>query len=117
MILMACLVTISLVNFRYPGMPFVAAGIVSNMAAILANGSMPVSVKAIEQLGGLTTAVIRHLVLDPMHEPLTSSSSLKFLCDVIPVPGPSWSRGVVSVGDLVLLVGAALLVSRYIKDA
>jgi hypothetical protein len=96
-------------NIRFPGTVLVGAGLLLNLAVILANGAMPVSLAAVHAAGakslpGLQTGV--------KHHTMTPGSHLKVLGDVIPLPG----LGVLSAGDVVLGAGIYLLVQRMMRD-
>jgi len=87
-----------------------AAGWLLNLAAIVPNGGMPVSQSALEQVGEGRAAVTetqlwKHVRATP------DTTTLYWLGDVLPVPGPTGVRSVVSVGDLVMLAGFALAAS------
>ena len=90
-------------NRRLVGVPVVALGAALNVLAITANGGvMPASATAL-RISGIAarpgfdnSAVLAH-------------SNLAFLGDIIPVPGP-WPIGnVLSIGDLIIFVGAFLV--------
>jgi Family of unknown function (DUF5317) len=88
----------------------VALGWFLNLTAILPNGGMPVSQSALEQVGEGRAAVTqtqlwKHVRATP------DTTTLYWLGDVLPVPGPMGIRSVVSVGDLVMLGGFALAAS------
>ena len=90
-------------NRRLAGVPVVALGAALNLAAITANGGvMPASAAALrisgiaERHGFDNSAALAH-------------AHLAFLGDIIPVPGP-WPIGnVLSVGDLIIFVGALIV--------
>jgi hypothetical protein len=93
-------------NRRLSGMPLLALGAGLNVLAISANGGvMPASATAI-RIAGIDTsggfdnsAALAH-------------AHLRFLGDVIPVPGP-WPIGnVLSVGDLLIFMGALVVLHR-----
>jgi Family of unknown function (DUF5317) len=90
-------------NRRLTGFPLVALGAALNVLAIVANGGvMPASASAL-RISGIASrpgfdnsAALAH-------------AHLGFLGDVIPVPGP-WPIGnVLSVGDLVIFLGALVV--------
>jgi hypothetical protein len=90
-------------NRRLVGVPVIALGAALNVLAITTNGGvMPASATAL-RISGIASrpgfdnsAVLAH-------------PHLAFLGDVIPVPGP-WPIGnVLSVGDLIIFVGAAIV--------
>ena len=84
---------------------FAGLGIACNILVIGLNGAMPVSVRATSEIGS-TRAEARAALEDAcLHEPLNETTLLPFLADVVPIPGPAWQRGVVSVGDMLLALG------------
>lgn len=93
-------------NRRVSGILVVALGAGLNLLAITVNGGvMPASATAVRLSG-----------IDPRHGFDNSAhlahAHLAFLGDVIPVPGP-WPIGnVLSVGDLIIFVGALLILHR-----
>lgn len=100
---LAVLIVVAL-NIRLPGLVVIGAGVLSNGVAIAVNGGhLPASRQALAAAGihaprGLdNSAVLAH-------------PHLTFLGDVM--ASPSWLplRNTVSVGDVLLLVGAAVLV-------
>lgn len=95
-----------LVNRGLPGMTLAALGLLMNVAVIAANGAMPVSRRAAE-IAGVSTTELGDAA--PKHEPMSDSTALAPLGDVIPVPG---FRSIFSPGDVVLAAGIALLVYR-----
>ncbi len=94
-----------LVNAAVPGVLPMAAGGALNLVAIVANGGvMPASAWAIERSG-------LHVGPGFANSAALAEPRLLFLGDVIPVPvGPL--ANVLSVGDLVLFAGLALLLAR-----
>lgn len=93
-------------NRRLPGMWLVAAGFALNAAVILPNGAMPVSPEAVAALGGDAA------VDAGKHRLLSEGDVFPWLADIIPIPG---LRIVVSVGDVVLALGVAILVARLMR--
>lgn len=90
-------------NRRLTGVPVVAVGAALNVLAITTNGGvMPASASAVriagiaERAGFDNSAAVAH-------------PHLGFLGDVIPVPGP-WPIGnVLSIGDLIICIGAFIV--------
>jgi Family of unknown function (DUF5317) len=90
-------------NRHLKGVPVVALGAALNVLAITVNGGvMPASASALkiagiaERAGFDNSAALAH-------------EHLAFLGDVIPVPGP-WPIGnVLSVGDLIIFIGALIV--------
>lgn len=98
----AALLTFLWWNRYLAGALLMVIGSSLNTAVILANGAMPVS-------RGAMLAVSRHPaeVSGARHRLLTEADALPALADIIPLP---LLRTVVSVGDVVLAAGVALLV-------
>jgi hypothetical protein len=94
-------------NRHVPGLALIAAGGLMNLVALAANGGvMPASATALRAVGRTVDAT-RFTNAGPLASP-----HLAFLGDVIPVPGPYPLGNVVSAGDVLLLVGAAVLAHR-----
>ena len=94
------------VNRRLPALWLVMAGLVLNLVVIAANDGMPVSASAVETAGtgaaGLAGGgTSKHHLLGPQ-------DTLTPLADVIGIPPPVGA--VLSVGDLLLYAGVAVLV-------
>jgi hypothetical protein len=95
-----------LANRTLPGMPVLALGAGLNVLAIASNGGvMPASASALRIAGiEVTDGFANSAAVAHPH--------LRWLGDVIPVPGP-WPIGnVLSVGDLLIFVGALYLLHR-----
>ena len=94
-------------NRRLPWLWLAALGGASNFVVIVANkGVMPASAEALSLAGQSGTGA------DFANSALVESPRLSFLGDVFAVPA-SWPlANVFSVGDVILLVGGALLVHR-----
>jgi hypothetical protein len=107
---MAGLVLLALWNRHVPGMLLVAIGISLNVLVIGFNSGMPVSLEAVRWLDPAAAPVF-----DLLHGPLTEQTALAALADVVPVPGPSWHRGVASIGDFALMFGVALFIHNGMR--
>lgn len=90
-----------------------AAGWLLNVAAILPNGGMPVSLAAYDAAGLPAGEAVSegHLW---KHVAATGDTTLRVLGDVIPVAP---LRAVISIGDVLLLVGIAMLVATATSTA
>lgn len=93
-------------NRSVAGTPLIGVGLLLNVLVIAANHAMPVSVEAAAR-AGVTPAELA-LAGDAMREPLTGSSVLSWLADVVPVASPWWPQ-VVSLGDVLVAAGVGLL--------
>lgn len=99
-------------NTRLPGMPLIAAGLVLNLVAVLANGAMPVSRWAAGRAGVDLTDIAAGL--DARHVVASSATTLRPLTDVVPVPMP-WFPEVVSAGDVLVAAGLGLLLVTALR--
>jgi len=91
-------------NTRLAGIPIVALGAMSNLAAIVANGGyMPASPTALAALGKVEPTIYSNsaVVATPALEPLTDVFAL-----------PSWLplANIFSVGDVLIAVGVAVAI-------
>jgi Family of unknown function (DUF5317) len=93
------------------GIYLMAIGWFLNLLVISANGGMPVSRGAVIRAGLEWTDVRSGSLFK--HVPAASDTPLRFLGDVIAVPPV---HRVVSIGDIVLLVGIALFVSQIMSS-
>lgn len=84
-----------------------ALGIAANILVIGLNGAMPVNIRAASEMGVTRSRVRTAFAADCLHEELAQDTRLKLLADNIAVPGPTWQRGVVSLGDILLAAGLA----------
>src|SRR5262245_25214777 len=103
-------------NWRIPGMPLVAVGLLMNFVAIAANGGhMPVSRenmlysgKIVNFADGATTS--NNSVLASPEQ-----ARLWILTDIIPLPKEFPLANVFSIGDVLLVIGIGLLCYRTIR--
>jgi Family of unknown function (DUF5317) len=100
----AVLIVAALVNVRLLGAGVVALGMLSNLAAVLANGGhMPARASALRAAGVLYRGVHNNSAV-------ASHPSLPWLIDRWPVPAWIPMGNVYSVGDVLIAVGAIVLV-------
>ena len=101
-------------NRSLPGFPLLLAGLLSNLLVISMNGGyMPVSADARAISGMPPLAGSANNVM-----PLTATSALWFLGDILPVPRAIPLANVYSLGDVLITAGGVLFVltaldSRY----
>lgn len=110
---MGLLVAFAVVNVRVGGMVLVAAGLVLDLLVAVLNWGTPVSRSALERSGILeagSPGPRQELVLTGGRE-LSDGATLGFLGDVIPLP---WGQ-VVSVGDVLVLVGLCLATASVVR--
>ena len=113
----ALLIAFLILNRRLPGLRLILLGTLLNMAVILANGGfMPVSREALERSGHLDLIVVhgdQEFVLGSKDIVLPESQTrLQPLSDVVGIPETFPVSATFSVGDLVIMAGAARLVYR-----
>lgn len=97
-------------NRKLPGIVFIGAGLALNLIVIGLNGGMPVSLDAARAAGlGDTAAYLGTAI---KHRPMGPDTLMWFLGDIIPLP---FVHKVVSIGDVLLGFGVALLVERSIR--
>jgi hypothetical protein len=107
---MALLLAFAVLNVRVGGMVLVVAGLGLNLVVTLLNWGTPVSRAALEASGAVRDASSPGLVLTGGRT-FADGALLGFLGDVIPLP---WAQ-VVSVGDLLLLTGLALVTASVVR--
>jgi hypothetical protein len=91
-------------NLRVPGVPVIALGAALNVAAIVANaGVMPASPDALARAG------IDHDAAHFANSAAVESARLAPLGDVFAWPAPLPLANVFSIGDVVLVLGAVIL--------
>lgn len=106
LVMMAGLATVLMINAPSRWMLGLAAlGIAANVLVIGLNQAMPVDIRAASEIGATRVAARAALGADCLHEELSERTRLPMLADVIAAPGPSWQRGVLSVGDALLALG------------
>ena len=100
---MAC---VALANIGRIGFPAVLAGTLLNLLVITVNGTMPVSGYSINQAGypGNPVEALGQGGL-ATHTILGSQTQVAILADVMPLSGPRLLESVVSIGDVLLVVG------------
>lgn len=105
----AAVLSAVLVNLRTPGMPLIAGGAVSNLAAVVANGGyMPSTASALalagrgDEAGYTNSVVVAHPVLAPF-------------TDVFAIPVGVPLSNVFSVGDVLIAAGLAVLVATVMR--
>lgn len=97
-------------NRAVPGMLIVAAGALSNFAAILANGGyMPADAGALAALGSVPTGAYSNssFVADPVLAPLT---------DIFATPVWLPFANVFSIGDVVIGIGIAVVIASAMRS-
>ena len=105
-------------NWRIPGMALMAAGLLMNLAAIVANGGhMPVSSASARYAGAITSYVDRGETVSNNSIVLDGQARLWLLTDIIALTKAIPFANVFSIGDVLLTIGAGLLCYRTIRAA
>ena len=101
-------------NVVLAGMPVVLAGVALNVLVTVANGGMPVEGDAVVRTGIAEPADLSAIDLGPKRHLATGDDVLVVLDDRIPLRP---LREVVSVGDVVLAAGLAIVTFRLLHPA
>ena len=100
-----------LANLRLPGLPIIALGAASNLAAIVANGGvMPVSAGALAALGVPASPGFSN-------SQQLESVALAPLTDIFALPAWVPLSNVFSVGDVLIGLGVAVAIVAALRDA
>lgn len=106
----AAVLGFAVLNIRTGGMVLVAAGTGLNLLVTILNWGTPVSGSALVSAGVVEEAELGSLTLNGGRA-LSDGAVLGFLGDAIPLP---WGH-VISVGDLLVLAGIALVTSSVVR--
>lgn len=107
---LGALLAFAVLNVRVGGMVLVAAGLALDLLVTLVNLGTPVSGSALVSAGLVDEARLADVTLSGGRE-VADGALLGFLGDVIPLP---WGQ-VVSIGDLLVLAGLALVTSSLTR--
>jgi hypothetical protein len=104
-------------NRNQPGFIVIFAGVLLNFIVMAVNGGrMPVSVEAAKFLGREYIDALKAGTYGK-HQAITSETLLPFLGDIIPLSPPYPRRQVISIGDVVMNVGAFLFIQHLMLSA
>jgi hypothetical protein len=118
MLSMALLTAWIALNWRIPGMALMALGLLSNFAAIAANGGyMPVSPESARYAGRLANYATEGPPVANNSIANGDMARLWPLTDILPIPAGLPFANVYSIGDVLLTIGGALLCYRTIRQA
>ncbi len=96
-------------NLTMSGVIVFMVGLLCNLAVLLANGAVPVSERALTSVDRVDDRGAA--IIEGAHESTETARRLGFLADVVPVPVIG---AVVSLGDLIALVGAADIITNLL---
>ncbi len=106
-----------LANWRLIGAAIASAGVGLNLLVVLLNSGMPVLLPAGTATGVGVDRMVSQIQSSWLHVEVTTHTRLLILADVVPLVGPTWHRGMVSLGDIMLAVGVAHLVFSAMHTA
>ncbi len=110
------LLAVIVANRNLPGFWIIGLGILLNFLVILANGgSMPVSMAGAERLGFPTEPVLFHQQYGVANILESEGARLSFLGDIIVLPSFLPAQ-VISIGDLVLALGALVFCQQVMVN-
>jgi hypothetical protein len=105
-------------NWRIPGMALMAAGLLLNTIAIIANGGyMPVSPESAAYAGKIANYATSGLPVANNSIATGANVRLWLLTDIIAVPKAVPLANVFSIGDVLLLTGVCVLCYRTVRGA
>jgi len=105
----ALLIIFVAANIRLPGVFAIGLGLALNLAVIIPNGGMPVSIDSASAAGFNPAGYLGSAV---KHRELNAGTRLPFLADIIPLP---FLKKVISPGDIVQGLGIFLLVEGLVR--
>ena len=94
-------------HWHRAGLAWLTVGYALNLAAIVPNGNMPVSIGALRRVGGSPQALQHGANLDK-HVAFSDGGPLSVLGDVVPVDA---LRAVISVGDIAMVIGIVMVIA------
>ncbi|MEQ8841167.1 MAG: DUF5317 family protein [Acidimicrobiales bacterium] len=99
----------AIVNLHLVGMTVIVVGIAANLLPVALNGAMPVRPEALVEAEMVTVDELDRVSLTGARELADDDTVLAGLGDTFPV---RWTNQVVSIGDLIMMVGLADLVAN-----
>ncbi|AEH48150.1 DUF5317 domain-containing protein [Parageobacillus thermoglucosidasius] len=104
------------INRKQPGFIVIFAGVLLNFIVMAVNGGrMPVSVEAAQVLGREYVDALQTGVYGK-HQAITSETLLPFLGDIIPLSPPYPRQQVISIGDVIINVGAFFFIQHLMLN-
>jgi MFS family permease len=96
---------VAALNWRLPGAVLIAVGTLMNILVVLVNSGMPYDVEAI-------TANGIAMPNDGLHMPLTATTVVPFLGDIVPV---AFAGGIYSIGDFLIAFGGFFIPFSWLQ--
>jgi hypothetical protein len=101
---LVALIAFTIRNKHLAGMAIVAIGVCANLTVLVLNDGMPVRREALVSAGLASEQEVDHVEISGVQRLERSGDRMVFLADVIPLAA---TKQVLSIGDLVILVGLA----------
>ena len=106
------LIFVSLQNIKLPGFKYIILGLLLNAFVIILNGGrMPVLIKQ-GLIGNINSGGFPNIENGGLHYLMDNSTLFAFLGDVISLPWPFPANQLLSVGDIIILVGLFILIQK-----
>lgn len=103
-------------NWQIVGIRILALGIALNVFVVALNIGMPVGGPLAASIG-MTPRADSVIDRGGFYQPVDSGTVALVLGDVVPIPAPRPLRSLVSLGDVVMFVGAGVLIEEAIRRA
>lgn len=117
LILNGVLFVVAVWNRGAPGFWLVALGLALNLLVVGANLGMPVAVANAPEFPAQADKVESAINASWLYVAADPSTRFILLADVIPIPGPSWYRGMMSLGDAFLMLGVGYFICSSMRSA
>ena len=107
------LIVVCVINWGIRGIPLVALGVALNLLVVTLNAGMPVGgpLAASYDMNPTANSVASH---GGFYRGVDTQTVAVALGDVIPIPAPRPLRAIVSFGDVLMLLGVAVLVEESV---
>jgi hypothetical protein len=110
------LIFVSIQNIKLPGFRYITLGLVLNSFVIIINGGqMPVLLPQ-EAIQNVNMTNILAEETEGLHFLINNNTLFAFLGDVIPMPKPFPDSSILSVGDIMIMVGLFMLIQKTMKQ-
>ena len=110
------LIYVSIHNIKLPGFKYIILGLILNGFVITLNGgSMPVLVRQ-GVIENLNTASFLESGTRVVHSLMNDNTLFAFLGDVISIPKPFPDTSIISVGDIMILMGLFILIQKIMMS-
>jgi len=110
------LIYASVANMKLPGFRYINLGLLLNSFVIIINGGqMPVLLPQ-EAIQNVNMTNILAEETEGLHFLISNNTLFAFLGDVIPMPKPFPDSSILSVGDIMIMVGLFILIQKTMKQ-